>query len=117
IFTSFILNEDLFEKWSQQFDTKNISSYVSDLRTMYSWIDSPDEISSAQWASITWLYIDDEVRFKTSVKVYWSKAFKDLSADKFETIQTVFQTDELKTLPVQECGSLIKAFPIQTDDN
>lgn len=117
IFTSFILDEDLFEEWSQQFDTKNIINYVSDLKTVYSWIDNPDDISSAQWASISWLYVDDEVRFETSDKVYWSKAFKDLSADKFEIIKTVFQTAELKTLPVQECGALIKAFPIKTDDS
>lgn len=117
IFTSFILDEDLFEEWSQQFDTKNINNYVSDLKAMYSWIDNPDDISSAQWASIPWLYIDDEVRFETSDKVYWSKAFKDLSTDKFEIIKTVFQTAELKILPVQECGALIKAFQIKTDDS
>ncbi|MCB0536059.1 MAG: ATP-binding protein [Bacteroidetes bacterium] len=117
IFTSFILDEDLFKEWSQQFDTKNINNYVSDLKTMYSWIDNPDDISSAQWASIPWLYVDDEVRFETSDKVYWSKAFKDLSADKFEIIKTVFQTAELKILPVQECWALIKAFPIKTDDS
>lgn len=117
IFTSFILDEDLFEEWSQQFDTKNINNYVSDLKAMYSWVDNPADISGAQWASIPWLYIDDEVRFETSDKVYWSKAFKDLSADKFEIIKTVFQTAELKTLPVQECGALIKAFPIKTDES
>ncbi|WP_092577676.1 sacsin N-terminal ATP-binding-like domain-containing protein [Hyunsoonleella jejuensis] len=117
IFTSFILDEDLFEEWSQQFDTKNINNYVSDLKAMYSWIDNPDDISSAQWASIPWLYVDDEVRFETSDKVYWSKAFKDLSTDKFEIIKTVFQKAELKILPVQECGALIKAFQIKTDDS
>lgn len=117
IFTSFILDEDLFEEWSQQFDTKNINNYVSDLKAMYSWIDNPDDISSAQWASIPWLFIDDEVRFETSDKVYWSKAFKDLSTDKFEIIKTIFQTAELKILPVQECGALIKAFQIKTDDS
>lgn len=74
-------------------------------------------ISSAQWASIPWLFIDDEVRFETSDKVYWSKAFKDLSTDKFEIIKTIFQTAELKILPVQECGALIKAFQIKTDDS
>jgi hypothetical protein len=117
IFTSFILDEYLFEEWSQQFDTKNINNYVSDLKAMYSWIDNPDDISSAQWASIPWLYVDDEVRFETSDKVYWSKAFKDLSTNKFEIIKKVFQTAELRILPVQECGVLIKAFPIKTDDS
>ncbi|MFV0554310.1 MAG: sacsin N-terminal ATP-binding-like domain-containing protein [Mangrovibacterium sp.] len=117
IFTSFILAENLFEEWSQQFDTKNINNYVSDLRVMYSWIDNPDDISSARWAAIPWTYVDDEVRFETSDKVYWSKAFKDLQADKFEIIKTVFQTAALKTLPAQECGDLIKAFPIKTDDS
>ena len=117
IFTSFILDEDLFEEWSQQFDTKKINNYVTDLKAMYSWIDNPNDISSAQWASIPWLYIDDEVRFETSDKVYWSKAFKNLQADKYEIIKTVFQTAELKILPFQECGALIKAFQIRTDDS
>lgn len=117
IFTSFILDKDLFEEWSQQFDTKNINNYVSDLKAMYSWIDNPDDISSAQWASIPWLYVDDEIRFVTSDKIYWSKAFKDLSADKFEIIKTIFQTADLKILPVQECGALLKSFQIKTDDS
>ena len=117
IFTSFILDEDLFEEWSQQFDTKNINNYVSDLKALYSWIDNPDDISSAQWASIPWLYIDDEARFEKPDKVYWSKAFKNLQADKYEIIKTVLQTAELKILSVQECGALIKAFQIKTDDS
>lgn len=117
IFTSFILNKELFKEWSKQFNTVNINTYVSDLKVMYSWIPNPDEISSADWASIPWLYIDDEVRFEMSSKVYWSKAFNLLSADKFETIKSVLHSNEFKTLPVQECGALIKAFPIKTDDS
>lgn len=117
IFTSFILNKDLFEEWSHQFETKNIDGYVTDLKNVYSWIDNPEEISNAQWASIPWLYIDDEVRFETSDKVYWSKAFEDLSADKFEIIKSVFHKAKLKTLPVQKCGSLINMFPIKTDSS
>ena len=115
IFTSFILEKSLFDEWSQQFNTKNINSYVSDLKTMYKWFDNPDEISSADWASIPWLYIDDEIRFETSDKVYWSKAFKGLSADNFEIIKSVFKKAKLKTLPVQECETLIEVFPIKTD--
>lgn len=117
IFTSFILDEDLFKEWSQQFDTETINSYVDDLQTIYSWTDNPDEISSADWASIPWLFIDNEIRFITTDKVYWSKAFNDLSADKFETIKAVLHSEEVKTLPVQECGLLIKTFPIKTDDS
>lgn len=117
IFISFILDEDLFEEWSQQFNAENINNYVSDLKTTYSWIDNPADISSAQWASIPWLYVDGEMRFETSDKVYWSKAFEDLSVDKFEIIKSVFHKAKLKTLPVQECGSLINVFPIKTDGN
>lgn len=117
IFTSFILNEDLFQVWSQQFENKNIAIYVAALKTIYSWVENPDEISSAQWASIPWLYINDEARFTTSDKVYWSKAFNGLSSDKFETIKSVLHSKGLKALPVQECGSLIEVFPIKTDDN
>lgn len=117
IFTSFILNQDLFQVWSQQFESKTINTYVGDLKTIYGWVENPDEISSAQWASIPWLYINDEVRFTTSDKVYWSKAFDGLSTDNFETIKSVLHNKEIKTLPVQKCGSLIKAFPIKTDDN
>jgi hypothetical protein len=117
IFISFILDEDLFEEWSLHFETESINSYVSDLKDIYSWIDDPDEISSAAWASIPWLFIDDETRFITTDKVYWSKAFNNLSADKFEAIKTVLHSEEVKILPVQECGLLIIAFPIKTDDS
>ncbi len=117
IFTSFILDEDLFEEWSQQFDTKNIHSYVSDLKTIYSWIENPDKISSADWASIPWLYIDDKIRFEMSDKVYWSKAFMELSAEKFGTIKSILHSETIKTLPVQECGLLIQTLPIKTDVN
>jgi hypothetical protein len=117
IFTSFILNEDLFKLWAEQFESKNIDTYVTDIKTIYSWIENQDEISSAKWASIPWLYINDELRFKTSDKVYWSKAFNRLSSNKFEIIKSLFQVYEIKKMPVQECGSLMKVFPIKTDDN
>lgn len=117
IFTSFTLNEDLFQVWSQQFENKNIDTYIEDLKTIYSWAKNPDEISSAKWTSIPWLYINDEVRFSTSDRVYWSKAFNGLSSYQFETIKFLLQSKEIKKLPVQECGSLIKVFPIKTDDN
>src|SRR5699024_1744672 len=99
IFASFILKEDLFKVWSQQFERKNIDTYVADLKTFYSWVESPDEISSAKWASIPWLYIDDEVRFITSDKVYWSKAFNELSSDKFSTIKNILHSTKVKRMP------------------
>lgn len=116
IFTSFILDEDLFQEWSQQFDTKTIKNYVSDLKAMYNWIDNPDDISSAQWASIPWLYISDDIKFVTADKTYWSNAFNELSNYKYETIKSVFHNQLAKTLPVQDCSELIKEFPIKTDD-
>jgi len=116
IFTSFILDEDLFEEWSQQFDTKTTNNYVSDLKTMYSWIDNPDDISSAQWASIPWLYLNDDTKFVIADKTYWSNAFNLLSNNKFEIIKSIFHNQLAKTLPVQDCGELIKAFPIKTGD-
>tara|TARA_B110000211_G_scaffold136727_1_gene156418 strand:- start:3091 stop:8529 length:5439 start_codon:yes stop_codon:yes gene_type:complete len=117
IFTSFILDEDLFKEWSQQFDTETINSYIDDLQIIYSWEEAPEDIHHNKWPSIPWIFIDDETRFVTSDKVYWSKAFNDLSADKFEVIKSVLHSKEVKILPVQECGSLIKAFPIKTDDS
>jgi hypothetical protein len=117
IFTSFILDKDLFEEWSQHFDTETINSYVDDLKTIYSWEKAPKDIHPNKWPSIPWLFIDDETRFITSDKVYWSKAFNDLSADKFETIKSVLHSKEVKILPVQECGSLIKVFSLKTDDS
>ena len=117
IFTNFILDEDLFKEWSQQFDTKIIQVYVSDLQAIYRWIDNADEISSADWASIPWLFIDDEIRFKTSDKVYWSKAFNALSGEEYAIIKSVLHNSDIKALPMQECGSLIKSFPIKTDDS
>jgi len=116
IFTSFILDEDLFEEWSQQFDAKTIKNYVSDLKAMYNWIDNPDDIYSAQWASIPWLYLSDDIKFVTADKTYWSNAFNELSNHKYETIKSVFQNQLARTLPVQACGELIKVFPIKTDD-
>src|SRR5690625_6670374 len=97
VFTSFKLNISLFNEWSQQFDKKNIDVYVSDLKTIYSWLNRPDEISSADWASIPWLYIDDETRFVTADKVYWSNAFNKFSIDKFETIRSVLHSNKIKT--------------------
>lgn len=117
IFTNFILDEDLFKEWSQQFDTKIIQVYVNDLQAIYRWIDNADEISSADWASIPWLFIDDEIRFETSDKVYWSKAFNALSSEEYAIIKSVLHNSDIKTLPMQECGSLIKSFPIKTDDS
>ncbi len=116
IFTSFILDEDLFEEWSQLFTSDNISAYVNDLKSIYSWVINKDEISGADWASIPWLYINDEDRFVATDKIYWSNAFNGLSSDQYETIKSILHTTGIKTLPLQVCGEIIKAFKLNVDD-
>lgn len=115
LFTSFILNNDLFTEWSALFNTNNIHEYVSDLKTSYALVENSDEISSAQWASIPWLYIDDENRFITADKVYWSNAFGQMSEEEYNTIKAVFHSSELKKLPVHCCGEIIEEFKLKTD--
>ncbi|PKG43720.1 sacsin N-terminal ATP-binding-like domain-containing protein, partial [Psychroflexus sp. MES1-P1E] len=117
IFISFILDEDLFNEWSAQFDSEGINVYVNGLKIIYSWVEKPEDIHPNKWPSIPWLYINDEIRFVATDKVYWSNAFNELSNDKYEVIKSVFHSPRIKTLPVQECGELIKAFPIKTDDS
>lgn len=116
LFTSFFLNEVLFEEWSQQFNSKSITTYVEDLKKIYNWIEHPDKITASEWASIPWLYVDEERRFVTPEKTYWSQAFNKLSHEKYDLIKELFHDFEVKTLPLQECGALISAFPIKTDD-
>ncbi len=117
IFTSFIFDEELFNEWSLQFDSENISDYVTDLKTMYTWVENTDEISSADWASITWVYIDDETRFMPTDKVYWSSAFDTLSTDNYETIKSLLHGSTVKTLPLQACGDIIHSFKLKTENS
>ena len=117
IFTSFILKEDLFKEWSYKFSSDNIDTYVNDLNTMYAWVENSDEISSADWASIPWLYIDDETKFTTTDKVYWSSAFYNIPTDKYKIIKTILHSPEIKTLPLQACGGIIQTFKLKTDDS
>jgi hypothetical protein len=115
VFTSFVLNTDLFNEWSLKFNSKNISTYVNNIKSIYAWVKKSDEISSADWASIPWLYIDDETRFITTDKVYWSNAFHKLPNDKYKIIKVILHSPEIKTLPLQSCGDIIKTFKLKTD--
>tara|TARA_R110002051_G_scaffold218896_1_gene282753 strand:- start:18108 stop:23756 length:5649 start_codon:yes stop_codon:yes gene_type:complete len=117
VFTSFILNTDLFNEWSLKFNTENIKTYVNDLKSIYTWVYNTDEISSADWASIPWLYIDDETKFTTSDKVYWSNAFYKLSSENFESIKAILNNTKIKTLPLKVCSELIRTFKLKTDNN
>jgi hypothetical protein len=116
IFKSFLLNPTLFANWSSTYNSKNIENYVSDLQQIFSWVDNPDAISASEWASIPWLFIDDSQRFITADQVYWSSAFNTLSSDKYNSIKSIFHESELKLLPVQQCGTLIKTFKLKTED-
>jgi hypothetical protein len=116
IFKSFILNPTLFANWSSTYNSQNIENYVSDLLQIFSWVDDPNAISASEWASIPWLFINDSQRFTTADQVYWSNAFNTLSSDKYNSIKSIFHEFELKLLPMQQCGALIKAFKLRTDD-
>jgi hypothetical protein len=115
IFIDFCLNEELFTNWSSQFDSSTISNYVEDLTTIFGWKPEADEILQSQWAAIKWIYIDDEMRFVDSNKVYWSNAFSKLDLESFEIIKNLFQTNELKLLPNKKCGELISIFNLKND--
>lgn len=117
IFKSFLLNQTLFANWSSTYNSKNIENYVSDLQQIFSWVDDPDAISASEWASIPWLYTDDSQRFTTADHVYWSSAFNTLSSDKYNSINNIIHKAGLKLLPMQQCGALIKAFKLKTDDS
>jgi hypothetical protein len=116
IFTSFILKTDLFNEWSVKFNSENISTYVNDLKIIYSWVNNTDEISSAAWASIPWLFIDDDLRFLSTDKVYWSNAFYGMLPEDYEITKSILQNAEIKKLPQQSCGDIIKSFKLKTDD-
>lgn len=117
IFISFILNRELFDEWSSQFSSVNIGTFVGDLKTIFSWKNEDDEILQSQWATIPWLYVDDELRFVGTEKIYWSTAFNQISIEKYQTIKDIFQQYQLKTLPLKECGILIKEFELKTDNS
>ncbi|MDC0338958.1 ATP-binding protein, partial [Flavobacteriales bacterium] len=110
-------NTDLFNEWSQQFTSDNIDMYIDDLKAIYTWVENADEISSADWASIPWMYIDVKTGFITADKVYWSSAFSNLSSEHFETIKSILHGAEIKTLPLQTCGEIINSFKLKTDDS
>lgn len=115
IFTSFILNPQLFQAWNIQFNSESIEQYVRELSLFFSWKDAESEILQSQWASIPWLYIDDKQRFIESNKIYWSHAFSHLSADKYITIKSLLHDSTLKILPDKICGELVKTFDLKTD--
>jgi len=117
VFISFILDKELFDEWSLQFNSKNIQDYIGDLKTAYSWIGDKVEILGAEWASIPWLYIDDELRFENTDKVFWSSAFHKLSIEDYEKIKSTLHRVELKKLPLQKCGEIIQTFKLKTDDS
>lgn len=115
VFTSFILNPELFDEWNTQFNSENLETYVSELSLFFGWKKPEAEIMQSQWASIPWLYSDEENKFIESNRVYWSPAFSVLTEDKYLTIKHLFHDSELKLLPVKCCGVLVKLFDLKTD--
>ncbi|MCT4673987.1 MAG: ATP-binding protein [Prolixibacteraceae bacterium] len=117
LFTSFILNKTLFNEWSQQFNSRSINNYVDSLKAIYGWKNEDEEILQSKWAEIPWLYIDDELRFSNSDNIFWSSAFTSLSNDDYQTIKDILHPTKIKTLPYKECGDIIQAFKLKTEDS
>ncbi|EAZ83054.1 ATP-binding protein [Algoriphagus machipongonensis] len=117
VFTSFILDPDLFDEWSVSFFSNNIDTYVENLKSIYSWKDEDEEILQSKWAAIPWLYVSDELRFLHSEKIFWSRGFSNLSTEDYETIKETFQKAKLKTLPIKECDDIIQSFTLKTDSD
>jgi hypothetical protein len=117
VFSSFILTTKLFNEWSQQFNSENIDYYVDDLKSIFTWVDNEDKISSANWASIPWLFVGNVSRFLSVDKVYWSSAFNKMSSEDYNSIKSTIHQTEQKTLPLQECGQIIETFKLKTDDS
>ena len=116
VFTSFILNKQLFDEWSSQFCSQNINEYNQDIKTIFSWKEDEVEIQQNSWASIPWLYIDDELRFLGSEKVFWSESFRIMPFENYQSIKDIFHKSKLKILPIKDCGELVSLFKIKTDN-
>jgi len=117
VFVSFILTNELFEEWSSQFNSSNISTYVDDLKSFFGWKDNEKEILQSKWAAIPWLYIDDDLRFVESNKIYWSNAFLQTSPEDYQIIKSILHNSKLKQLPIIACGDLVKLFDLKTDSS
>lgn len=117
IFTSFILNIDLFNEWSSIFNSSNIDEYVSDVKLIFSWVAEPESISSSKWASIPWVYVNDDVGFEASERIYWSSAFSAMGLNEYKEIRSIIHKAKLMLLPSKSCGELIKEFDLKTNDN
>lgn len=117
IFTSFILNIDLFYEWSRIFNSSNIDEYVSDVKLIFSWVVEPESISGSEWASIPWVYVNDDVRFEASERIYWSSAFSAMGFNEYKAIRSIIHKAKLMVLPSKSCGELIKEFDLKTNDN
>lgn len=116
VFSAFILNKELFDGWSLQFNSQNIDKYVADLKKIYDWKEEGEEFLQSQWVTISWLYINDELRFVESDKAFWSSAFDRMSLENYEMIKAILHGPELKTLPLKQCGDLVQEFRLKTDN-
>lgn len=114
-FTKFILNPDLFDTWSQQFNSVNINTYVGELLKIYKWKAEDIEIPQSKWSAIPWFYIDDNTRFVGSEKVYYPESFLKLSDENYKTITDTLSRCKLKTCASKECGALVVAFELKTN--
>jgi hypothetical protein len=117
IFTSFILNIDLFNEWSGNFNSSNIDEYVSDVKLIFSWVADPESISGSDWASIPWIYVNDDEGFEAAERIYWSNAFSAMGLNEYKAIRSIIHKAKLMVLPSKSCGELIKEFDLKTNDN
>lgn len=117
LFEKFILSPELFNEWVTQFTEDNITEYVNSLEQIFGWIEKDVYILQSQWASIPWLYINDELRFQESIDVCWSEAFDKITHDKYNILKKILSNDELKKVPLYECSRLISLFELKTDNH
>lgn len=117
LFEKFVLNPELFDEWTSQFTDVNIEEYVNSLERIFAWIDEDVEISQSQWASIPWLYINNELRFGEAKDVYWSEGFGKIDVSNYNILLSIFTSSKLKKITLFECGRIISLFKLKIDND
>ena len=117
IFEKFILEEDLFAEWSNQFEESNISDYIDDIVNIYNQRNNDCKVSLKDWNSTPWIFINNEVRFTYSSNVFWSKSFNSIDCDVFSTLSDLISKCNTKAISHQFCGKLISEFKLPYDND
>jgi hypothetical protein len=115
VFERLLLNIELFNDWSSQFNESNYLDFVGIVKIFYLKVEEIDKILPAKISAIPWFYVIEEQKFHTLDSIYFTKGLELIEEDKFAVIKTKLTPFLKKPIPNKAAGQIIDLFNLKYD--